>query len=69
VGEASAISEPVRPSWVIGTAEFRIPWLGWIRLAVSEAAGATVVAANVGGSIGAGAGVLAVGATDTRPVT
>jgi signal peptidase len=69
VGEASAISEPVRPSWVIGTAEFRIPWLGWIRLAVSKAAGATVVAANVGGSIGAGAGVLAVGATDTRPVT
>lgn len=36
VGEMSAISEPVKPSWVIGTAEFRIPWLGWVRLAVAE---------------------------------
>lgn len=26
------ISEPVKPSWIIGTAEFRIPWLGRIRL-------------------------------------
>jgi signal peptidase len=27
-----AISEPVKPSWVTGTAEFKIPWLGRIRL-------------------------------------
>lgn len=26
------ISEPVRPEWVVGTAEVRIPWLGWFRL-------------------------------------
>ena len=38
-----AISEPVKPGWVIGTAEFRIPWLGWIRLAVAEATTAAVV--------------------------
>lgn len=29
---SSPISEPVKPSWVTGTAEFRIPWLGRIRL-------------------------------------
>ena len=26
------ISEPVKPAWVIGTAEIRIPGLGWLRL-------------------------------------
>ncbi len=26
------ISEPVKPKWIVGTAEFRIPWLGEIRL-------------------------------------
>ncbi|WP_049902291.1 S26 family signal peptidase [Halococcus agarilyticus] len=26
------ISDPVKPSWITGTAEFRIPWLGEIRL-------------------------------------
>ncbi|ERH08340.1 MAG: signal peptidase I [halophilic archaeon J07HX64] len=26
------ITAPVRPGWVIGTAETRIPWLGWFRL-------------------------------------
>jgi signal peptidase len=26
------LSEPVREEWVVGTAEFRIPGLGWIRL-------------------------------------
>jgi signal peptidase len=27
-----AISSPVKPEWITGTAEFRIPWLGRIRL-------------------------------------
>ncbi|MFC7075077.1 S26 family signal peptidase [Haloarcula halophila] len=27
-----AISEPVRPEWVIGTAETRVPKLGWVSL-------------------------------------
>ncbi|MFT4945192.1 MAG: signal peptidase [Halovenus sp.] len=26
------ISAPVRPDWIIGIAETRIPWLGWFRL-------------------------------------
>ncbi len=26
------LTAPVRPDWVVGTAEFRIPGLGWIRL-------------------------------------
>ena len=30
--QATSRSGPVRPEWVIGTAEFRIPGLGWIRL-------------------------------------
>jgi signal peptidase len=29
---ADPISEPVKSKWIIGTAEFRIPWLGRIRL-------------------------------------
>lgn len=46
----SAISSPVRPEWVIGTAEFRIPYLGWIRLAFAEAAAGAVVFAAVHGN-------------------
>jgi signal peptidase len=30
--QVSGLSEPVKPAWVVGTAEFRIPWLGNIRL-------------------------------------
>ncbi|WP_115864787.1 S24/S26 family peptidase [Halorussus litoreus] len=32
------ISSPVKPSWVRGTAEVRVPWLGWVRLKFSGAA-------------------------------
>jgi len=32
------ISDPVKPSWVRGTAEVRVPWLGWVRLQFSGAA-------------------------------
>ncbi|WP_273836550.1 S26 family signal peptidase [Halococcus sp. PRR34] len=31
-GFMGPISAPVKPSWITGTAEFRIPWLGEIRL-------------------------------------
>jgi signal peptidase len=31
--QVSGLSSPVQPAWVVGTAEFRIPWLGNIRLA------------------------------------
>ena len=37
-------SAPVKEEWVIATARVRVPWLGWIRLYVSELAiGSTVV--------------------------
>ena len=34
--QVSGLSDPVRPAWVVGTAEFRIPWLGNIRLWASQ---------------------------------
>ncbi|MFC3477904.1 S26 family signal peptidase [Halobacterium litoreum] len=41
--QARGISSPVKPEWIEGTAEYRIPWLGWVRLTVSgTAAGGTV---------------------------
>ncbi len=30
--QVQGVSRPVRPEWVIGTAEFRMPGLGWLRL-------------------------------------
>jgi len=35
--QVSGLSEPVKPAWVVGTAEFRIPWLGNIRLWAGQA--------------------------------
>ncbi len=34
------ISDPVKPEWIRGTAELRIPWLGHVRLFFSKAAAA-----------------------------
>lgn len=34
--QATGIADPVRPQWIRGTAEVRIPWLGHIRLAMSR---------------------------------
>jgi signal peptidase len=34
--QVNGISEPVKPGWVVGVARVRIPYLGWIRLGVSE---------------------------------
>lgn len=34
-GTGGAQTGPVRPGWVVGTAEFRIPGLGWVRLATA----------------------------------
>ncbi len=36
--QARGLSGPVQAEWVIGTAEIRIPWLGWIRLELAELA-------------------------------
>ncbi len=33
-GIGGPISSPVESSWVVAKAKFRIPWLGWVRLAV-----------------------------------
>ena len=41
-----AISSPVEPSWVIGTAELRIPWLGKIRLLFGQVAAAPAAGTN-----------------------
>ncbi|MFB6069694.1 MAG: S26 family signal peptidase [Halanaeroarchaeum sp.] len=34
--QVRGISDPVKPSWIVGTAEVRIPYLGWVRLTFSE---------------------------------
>jgi len=48
--QASRLSSPVRPSWVVGTAELRVPYLGHVRLLFS---GATVDPAwNTAGAVG-----------------
>jgi len=37
--QVTSLSRPVRPEWVIGTAEVRVPGLGWIRLRSAAANG------------------------------
>ena len=40
--QVTGLSAPVKPAWVIGTAEFRVPYLGQIRLLLQQApAGST----------------------------
>ncbi|AKH96519.1 S26 family signal peptidase [Halanaeroarchaeum sulfurireducens] len=34
--QTRGISGPVKPEWIAGTAEVRIPWLGWVRLTFAE---------------------------------
>lgn len=47
--QVSGLSAPVQPSWVVGTAQFRIPWLGNIRLLAGQSTtGPGVVAADHG---------------------
>jgi signal peptidase len=51
------ISTVVKPAWVVGTAEFRVPWLGHVRLLAGQAvvgdAGTLRGAATDGGADGA----------------
>jgi len=57
--QAKGLSSPVKPEWVRGTAQYRVPYLGWVRLTVSGAAAsgaaAPPVVTNVvaAGSLGA----------------
>jgi len=53
--QAVGISEPVRPSWIRGTAEVRIPWLGWVRLLVTGDASIGQALPLAGSSGGSGA--------------
>lgn len=55
--QVSGISAPVKPSWIIGTAEFRIPYLGFIRLGAS-AMGSPGLSGNLLYSF---TGILAIG--------
>jgi signal peptidase len=49
--QARGISSPVRPAWVRGTAEYRVPFLGWVRLTVSgTATGAPVLSPTATGA-------------------
>ena len=34
--QVAGITGPVRPAWIRGTAEFRVPWLGYVRLYFTE---------------------------------
>lgn len=34
--QVNGISDPVKPEWIVGTARVRIPYLGWVRLGVSN---------------------------------
>jgi len=47
--QVTGLSGPVRPAWVIGTAELRIPYLGYVRLLFGQAlAGGSPPAATLG---------------------
>lgn len=62
--QVTGLSEPVRPTWVVGTAEFSIPWLGNIRLWASG--GILMPAEPVMGQPGAHSGIVTTpGADDT----
>jgi len=44
--QVSGISDPVQPGWIRGTAELRIPWLGYVRLHFGAIQAATTKAVN-----------------------
>jgi signal peptidase len=55
--QATGISSPVKPEWITGTAEFRIPWLGEIRLLFGRGLRATTAAAPLGQAVSPGQAV------------
>ena len=52
--QISGISGPVKPGWIKGTAEVRVPWLGHVRLELSEIQMAPVMQVAPAGSFRAG---------------
>ncbi|MFB6269385.1 MAG: S26 family signal peptidase, partial [Halobacterium sp.] len=46
--QARGISSPVKPSWIRGTAEYRIPYLGWVRLTFAGTATPDIATAGAG---------------------
>ncbi|MGB9964354.1 S26 family signal peptidase [Halobacterium hubeiense] len=58
--QARGISSPVKPAWVKGTAEYRLPYLGWVRLTFAGAV-------TPGTPTGVESGSVAAGASDGSP--
>jgi signal peptidase len=57
VGSA-VISDPVKPEWIVGTAELRVPFLGQIRLGWNQAAGRVDHPERVGTATNESAGAV-----------
>jgi signal peptidase len=57
--QVSGLSDPVKPAWVVGTAEFRIPWLGNIRLWASQ------TGPFAPGTVDSGVDTVSAGATES----
>ncbi len=70
--QARGISSPVKPAWVKGTAEYRLPYLGWVRLtfAGTLTPGTTTLDADTSNGGVAGPGTIESGpsATNTSAV-
>lgn len=62
---STPISEPVKPGWVVGTAELRVPFLGQVRLQWNQAGAADVVPNETGLTVTNETGTTAVNATAT----
>ncbi|MCD2203219.1 S26 family signal peptidase [Halobacterium sp. KA-6] len=67
--QARGISSPVKPAWVKGTAEYRLPYLGWVRLtfAGTVTPGPTTLATDAGPAGVEGTGGLAPELVDSSP--
>ncbi len=60
---SSPISEPVKPGWVVGTAEMRVPLLGQVRLQWNQAGATDVVPSGTGPAVTNETGSTAVNTT------
>jgi signal peptidase len=61
--QASRLSAPVRPAWIVGTAELRVPYLGHVRLLFSTVTVGPLDADSVTASGSAAVSQAAIGAT------
>ncbi|CQH43762.1 signal peptidase I [Halobacterium hubeiense] len=63
--QTRGISSPVKPAWVKGTAEYRIPYLGWVRLTFAGTLTPGTTSADVASAGASGGGPAAIGADST----